>query len=180
MSIKGKYRSEFYDKNGDINRKKECIKIINHAFENIKLIDFYMKGGVMYAALKQDNQINGIVVTTSVRKKELLNFSYELFLESEFPHHFDCPDFILNQLTITNNEESNKWRGKCKQVNNFKYIKKSLDALPVGTEIMTVWNFSTIKLVKTIVPPLKKPIWYDGSFRYDPMLISEHGYDIVT
>lgn len=177
---KEKYRAEFYNKNGDINRKKECIKIIKMVLPEGIIIGSSMRGGVMYAAVKINTEVNAIVIVTSINKKELMNFSYRLYFEWECPDYYMCYDSILNLLSETDDANALKWRGKCRELNSLSRRIINLQNLPIGSKIEVNWNNEQRILTKTIVAPLRKPIWYDGYYRYNPISIEKNGYKIIN
>lgn len=178
MKSNGKYRAEFYFKNGVIDRRRECLKILSNTLPDSKLISYSMRGGVMYVAVEMNGKIGAVVIVTSVRKKELMNFQYTLYHENDLPVYFNCDNSLLELLDETENENAKVWRQRCRELNQLKREVLALDMLPVGTKISVKWNGGIRELTKSIVPPLKTPIWYDGYFKYDSISVQRKGYTI--
>lgn len=74
-------KAKYYYKNGMINRKKECDELIEACPDDYKLIKSALIGTCYYAAVrmlkKTEQPVVGIVIKTTVRMKEDLNFLYK-------------------------------------------------------------------------------------------------------
>lgn len=179
MEKQGEYRATVYTTNGDINRKRECLNLLKQCYPQETVVKNCMRGGVMYAAMKNDLKTTARIVVLSVNKKKLLNISYSIYSEDECPTHYTkCYDEVLNCLTDTDLENALKWRSLCREFNRLSREAIRLDSLPIGTKIIVNWNFGTRVLTKTLKKPLVKPIWYDGYYRYDPISILKNGYEL--
>ena len=107
------------------------------------------------------------VVLTRTDTKEYYNFYYKDMDETCGPYECNCPKYILDMLSPTNNEYANKWREACYK--NLKRDKNSLGKLPTGTVIKyTRHDGKEITLYKHEAGyQFKRPFW---------MLIDNSGY----
>ena len=129
-------KAKYYYKNGMINRKKECDELIEACPDDYKLIKSALIGICYYAAVrmlkKAEQPVVGIVIKTTVRMKEDLNFLYKWVSEDMGPADTYCPDNILDELSEADSDWAKNWRAECKKCNE---RKQKLSAMPVGSEI---------------------------------------------
>lgn len=91
----------------------------------------------LYAAVKRTHKESGescvwaAVFILNFRPSDYHNFGYKDMDESMGPYNTNCHERILDLLTPTDNEESNKWREQCR-----KRIaaRKSLPKVGPGTK----------------------------------------------
>lgn len=125
----------FTDKMVDFKNKKEIGK-----YEVLKSV---VNGTTYYAAIKmtrfatetepETSQVFAMVALTSCDIKEYFNFSYKDIDETCGPYKYQCPKYILDMLSPTDNEYANEWRKTCYE--NITHDKNSLGKLPTGTVI---------------------------------------------
>ena len=86
-----------------------------------------MVGKTYYAAIKEtevfsgESHIFGMVAPIEIDPTEHYNFSYKALDECMTPFHFDCPSFVLNALSVTDDVYALVWRKKCAE----QQIKKN-------------------------------------------------------
>ena len=175
------YHAKNYDSNGRVNRNKECKKIISEAIPSESIVKFQMAGSVGYAVLKNYQGRRGaVIVPTSINRSDWNNFKFRIFSENDNPEKAQCPDELLNCLTETEDFCAIEWRKRCRSWNHLKRGAWSINQLPVGTRILANWNGGVVELTKTMAKQMKRPIWYDGYYQYDPIKIQENGYRILN
>ena len=122
------HKAQYFKKNGDIDRKKECtcflLDTINSDLYEVVHAAFYCN--VYYAAVvqtkifndqeykeipKEEQEITAMVIDTKTEKKEFIYLNLER--ESDMPIRRECPEIILNLLSDTNDENSMEWRKQC-------------------------------------------------------------------
>ena len=179
MEKQGEYRATKYTKKGDVNRKQECLNLLKSCYPQERIVKNCMRGGVMYAAMRNDFKTIARIVVLSVNRKKLFNVFYFIYSEDECPtQYIKCYDEVLNCLSDTTTSNASKWRSLCREYNHLSREVEQLHSLPIGTKIIVNWNFGTRVLTKTLKKPLVKPIWYDGYYRYDPISILKNGYEL--
>lgn len=129
------YNAKFY-KNGRVDRKAE---IENNVIknDNLKVLKSSMIGSTYYGAIEhiESKEVFAVVILTSTNMKDYFNFSYKDMDETMEPYYYDCPKYILELLTPTDNRSANEWRKKCYENLRKKNDKNSLKNLPIGTRI---------------------------------------------
>ena len=114
-------KAKYYYKNGMINRKKECDELIEACPDDYKLIKSALIGICYYAAVrmlkKTEQPVVGIVIKTTVRMKEDLNFLYKWVSEDMGPADTYCPDNILDELSEADSDWAKNWRAECRKCN---------------------------------------------------------------
>ena len=125
------HKAQYFKKNGDIDRKKECtcflLDTINSDLYEVVHAAFYCN--VYYAAVvqtkifndqeykeipKEEQEITAMVIDTKTEKKEFI---------------------YLNLLSDTDDENSQEWRKQCHKSLQIKRKLLKLDGLPEGTRI---------------------------------------------
>lgn len=186
------YRATNFNKDGSINRKKECDAhfedSLNWGF--YKVIKSRMVGSTYYGAImplkrhvidehgkkqkdendkyiyekipENEREIFGVVILTSTRNGSY--FAYKLIDETMGPSECSCPKSILDVLTPTDNEYASNWRKRCYD----KLRQPSLSRLPIGTEIQFELCGQVITLRKSAPRyQFKKPFWInDANYTY--------------
>ena len=146
-------KAKYYYKNGMINRKKECDELIEACPDDYKLIKSALIGICYYAAVrmlkKTEQPVVGIVIKTTVRMKEDLNFLYKWVSEDMGPADTYCPDNILDELSEADSDWAKNWRAECRKCNE---RKQKLSAMPVGSEIKVTCNGFEYIMTKTVLP----------------------------
>ena len=144
------HKAQYFKKNGDIDRKKECtcflLDTINSDLYEVVHAAFYCN--VYYAAVvqtkifndqeykeipKEEQEITAMVIDTKTEKKEFIYLNLEK--ESDMPIRRECPKIILNLLSDTDDENSQEWRKQCHKSLQIKRKLLKLDGLPEGTRI---------------------------------------------
>lgn len=186
MELKWKFiQAKNYNSKGDVSRTKECKRILGIELDDQWPIKMYLSGNIAYAAVvDRQGVVSAVVIyltvsTIRLRPKEC-QVGYCVVKESEGPDRTKCPDEILNLLSGTEDKASLEWRTACENWNKNKRKTASLDDCPMGTKILTKWNDEKIELTKTLVRQYKKPIWYDGYYKYDPYKIAANGFTVLS
>lgn len=131
-------------KNGRVDRKAECDKVINSQTETRTdtVLKSVMKGTTYYAAVETIK--NGtrevwaaVFLTSSDKKDPYWNFGYKDMDETMGPYKYDCPARILDLLTPTDNAAANYWRNECRRQAEIKK-DDTLNKLPIGA--MVKWT----------------------------------------
>jgi NDP-sugar pyrophosphorylase family protein len=94
-------------------------------------LEMFYKAPAIYAAIEKTCKETGqSEVFAEVIKISRHNgmICYKPMSESMFPYYFDCPAKILDMLTPTDNEESNKWREGCRE--NLKKARERKNIAP--------------------------------------------------
>lgn len=63
----------------------------------------------------KERRVIGVVCLLGYDKKSDYNFGFKEMDESMGPYYFNCPASILDKLTPTDNDQSLKWRAKCRE-----------------------------------------------------------------
>lgn len=186
MELKWKFiQAEYYNSKGDISRTKECKRILSMELNNQWPIKMYLSGNTVYVAMAdKQGVVRGVVIYLTISTVELhpkkCQIGYCIIKESEGPDRVKCPDEFLNLLSGTEDEASLEWRTACREWNKNKKDALMLENLPVGTRILAKWNESEVELRRTLMRQYKKPIWYDGYYKYDPYRIVVNGFTILS
>lgn len=153
-------RASFYKTNGTINRKKECDNLLKEQLEKkYVLIESQMVGTTYYSAIRniETNVISATIILTMSNLREYDNFQYKVIDENMGPVEAKCPQRIIQLLTPTDDEITNKWRKKCREYNE----KPKLSNLPIGTVIEFITgNGETRRLVKRAPAYQFKNSWW--------------------
>ena len=175
-------KAKYYYKNGMINRKKECDELIEACPDDYKLIKSALIGICYYAAVrmlkKAEQPVVGIVIKTTVRMKEDLNFLYKWVSEDMGPADTYCPDNILDELSEADSDWAKNWRAECKKCNE---RKQKLSAMPVGSEIkVTCEGFEDV-MTKTVLPSHSTPQWinFEENFKFTVDDIVQSGFSCI-
>lgn len=143
-------KAQYFKKNGDIDRKKECTRFLLETIDShiYEIIHAAVYCNVYYAAVvqtkifngqeykeipKKDQEITAMIIDTKTEKKEIIYLNLER--ESDMPIRRECPKIILNLLSDTDDENSMKWRKQCHENLQIKRKLLKLDGLPEGTRI---------------------------------------------
>ena len=106
---------DFFKKEFNHDGEKTSFRLLDGAVKNIR--EFY---GVVERVNKLTGAIAryGIVCLLDWRKEDLYNFGYKDMDETCGPYYYGCPAKILALLEDypPENEESAKWREKCREV----------------------------------------------------------------
>ena len=185
------YRATNYNKDGSINRKKECDEHfecgLNRGF--FKVIKSRIVGTTYYGAImplkrhvvsddgeklkstdgkyvyetipENEREVFAVVMLTGVRGPY---FSYKLIDETMGPSQCNCPKSILDALTPTDSEYAENWRKRCRD--NLR--QPSLAKLPIGTDIEFEMCGEVITLRKSAPRyQFKKAFWInDANYTY--------------
>ena len=169
-------------KNGMINRKKECDELIEACPDDYKLIKSALIGTCYYAAVrmlkKTEQPVVGIVIKTTVRMKEDLNFLYKWVSEDMGPADTYCPDNILDELSETDSDWAKNWRAECRKCNE---RKQKLSAMPVGAEIKVTCEGFEYVMTKTVLPSHSTPQWinFEENFKFTVDDIVRSGFSCI-
>ena len=139
-----------------------------------------LKGTTLYTAVRITDKATG---ESYVAADVLLsNFSKDGYLmvkhmtENMGPYQYDCPAYILNKLTPTENEYALEWREKCRKKLE---AEKNLGKLPQGTRIRVNKEGSPIVEVTTYRGRRAYIDWLH-SVRYLPKYLIRYGYEVMT
>lgn len=82
----------------------------------------YSKGNTYYRAMKdtRSNEVFCMVVLVRYTHKSYYNFEYKDMTDNMGPCEANCPNYILDLLTPTDNSYANKWREVCRKHNERK------------------------------------------------------------
>ena len=148
------FHANFYDKNGNVDRKAECDNYFNNKWYKLKKST--IRGNIYYAAVtplfrsnfnynaegwepipESEQKTVAFIIRTWADNsgKEYYNFGYKIIDESMGPCYYDCPDSILKLLSPTDSEFAKKWRENCEIKNHNIKTKQKLAKLPYGTKI---------------------------------------------
>ena len=175
-------KAKYYYKNGMINRKKECDELIEACPDDYKLIKSALIGTCYYAAVrmlkKTEQSVVGIVIKTTVRMKEDLNFLYKWVSEDMGPADTYCPDNILDELSETDSDWAKNWRAECRKCNE---RKQKLSAMPVGAEIKVTCEGFEYVMTKTVLPSHSTPQWinFEENFKFTVDDIIRSGFSCI-
>lgn len=175
-------KAKYYYKNGMINRKKECDELIEACPDDYKLIKSALIGTCYYAAVrmlkKTEQPVVGIVIKTTVRMKEDLNFLYKWASEDMGPADTYCPDNILDELSETDSDWAKNWRAECRKCNE---RKQKLSAMPVGAEIKVTCEGFEYVMTKTVLPSHSTPQWinFEENFKFTVDDIVRSGFSCI-
>ena len=175
-------KAKYYYKNGMINRKKECDELIEACPDDYKLIKSALIGTCYYAAVrmlkKTEQSVVGIVIKTTVRMKEELNFLYKWVSEDMGPADTYCPDNILDELSETDSDWAKNWRAECRKCNE---RKQKLSAMPVGAEIKVTCEGFEYVMTKTVLPSHSTPQWinFEENFKFTVDDIVRSGFSCI-
>lgn len=161
------YSATCFDKNGNIDRRAECEKLIGDFYKVEKGL---MVGRTYFAAVtKIKKDVNGvtmnipkdeqvtfaaITLTWADNKKHL--FAYKGMDESFGPSDIRCPESILDLLSPTDDKFAQEWRINCRRYNK---QKKELSNLPIGSRIRVTLNNNEMILVKS-APHYQFKTWF--------------------
>lgn len=123
------YHASEYTKSGRVSPSREIRKEMSTGLNaNFEIVGDAFVKSVYYAAVrdKRDGSVWALVCLTGTTTKDYFNFGYKDMSESWEPYYYDCPDRILDMLTPTDSEASNRWRRKCRENNRAKGGFKSL------------------------------------------------------
>lgn len=174
------YHATYYDKHGNIDRKKEMESGFYGGYDVLKSA---MVGTTYYAAIRNPSgDIFAVVALTSTNKKDWYNFSCKLMDETEGPYESRCPKSILDLLPPTDNEYANKWRQRCRDNIGKPTNVQRLNALPVGTEIeFEIASGETKRYMKCPAGyQFKRPFWMNNERRYVPPKYIPSTFRVVT
>lgn len=164
------------------NRKKECDELIEACPDDYKLIKSALIGICYYAAVrmlkKTEQPVVGIVIKTTVRMKEDLNFLYKWVSEDMGPADTYCPDNILDELSEADSDWAKNWRAECRKCNE---RKQKLSAMPVGSEIKVTCNGFEYIMTKTVLPSHSTPQWinFEENFKFTVDDIVRSGFSCI-
>ena len=91
--------------------------------DNFKFVGkSYSKGNVYYRAMKdiRNNEVFCMVILLKYSRNSYYNFAYKDMTDNMGPYETNCPDYILDLLTPTDNEFANEWRKICRRHNKLK------------------------------------------------------------
>lgn len=165
------YHATYYDKRGNIDRKKECDAYFEEGLNrgHYHVRKSAMQGSVYYAAVEtlkrfvkeesdgtriyedipeNERRTWGVVFLTSTDKKDYYNFSYKDMDESMGPYAYDCPESILDLLSETDNEYASEWRKRCREEAKRKKKKAKLSRLNEGSIIRITYPYENGKYFK--------------------------------
>lgn len=164
------------------NRKKECDELIEACPDDYKLIKSALIGICYYAAVrmlkKTEQPVVGIVIKTTVRMKEDLNFLYKWVSEDMGPADTYCPDNILDELSEADSDWAKNWRAECRKCNE---RKQKLSAMPVGSEIKVPCDGFEYIMTKTVLPSHSTPQWinFEENFKFTVDDIVQSGFSCI-
>jgi hypothetical protein len=72
-----------------------------------EILDYSFKWSTMYAALKVNDAVTGVVVLLKYFDDEV---QYKVIKEEDGPNYFDCPKRIVKLLTPATNDLAKAWR----------------------------------------------------------------------
>ena len=156
------YNANHYNSKGNVDVLAEVNSILNWENDTHKceVLKSSRHGSTVYSAVKSTNKTNGFeavwaaIFLTSVNNKNYYNFSYKDMDETCGPYYYDCPKSILDLLTPTTSEYANNWRNACRENIEKKAEQRkngtSLDQLPYGAKIETVWDGNPLILTKEV------------------------------
>lgn len=82
------------------------------------------KGNVFYCAIKENENVSCYVIKYSnAHNSDGCNFTYKAMHESDVPYCYEPSQKVLDALSDTDNENSLKWRNKCKELKAKSKIK---------------------------------------------------------
>ncbi len=127
---------------------------------------------------KTEQPVVGIVIKTTVRMKEDLNFLYKWVSEDMGPADTYCPDNILDELSETDSDWAKNWRAECRKCNE---RKQKLSAMPVGAEIKVTCEGFEYVMTKTVLPSHSTPQWinFEENFKFTVDDIVRSGFSCI-
>lgn len=194
-------------KSKDIDRRAECDAVYN--YDGVyKVLKSAIVGTTYYAAVECMAEYNpetkkrepvpegqrrvwAAVCLTRVRQRDgYTEFLYKDMTETMGPFECDCPLYILDLLTPTDNEYAQEWRNNCRARRAAKKEKQkdpqSLNNLPVGSAIRFSCPFGCGPYHKGDAVTLRKveryghrPMWADGLYRWKRTQIPAE-YEVLT
>lgn len=182
------YTATCYKRNGEIDRKTELdyeLFRCEDVDSGHKLLKSAVVGSTYYAAVKSPRgHVYGLVVLTRSDRKMTngSNFFYKDMSEDMGPYYYDCPAYILDMLSETDNEYALNWRKNCRKKLEQKKSPTSLSKLPIGARIRFSRGAAVITLEKHAPGyQFKRPFWYNRENNtYVPKTRIPDDYQVVS
>jgi len=121
---------------GETISLKNYVRSVCDPFMDVKGVSIV--GSIAYIAVSIP-KTNGIVCLVFMLRNTKTEIGYKDMDESMYPYYFDCPKKILDMLTPTECDNSNKWRKECRRRIP---INKAYRKIGPGTVIDTVESIS--------------------------------------